>query len=225
MMKIQNNKKFLYPAFAGMVIIVALVAYFFFASVSAQKDTYYIYIDKDDTQDSVFAKIQPQASPMAMAGLKTLLRHTSYSKHVRTGRYAITPGEGALKLFRKLRNGQQASLRLTIPEARTMDRLAAQLSKKLMLDSTTIAQALLSEKTCNKYGYDTCTISAMFVPDTYEVYWDISIDALLQRMQREHNHFWKGEPLRLKPETSRQYKWLPWQASSTRKQLTQQKSL
>lgn len=193
MIKIQNNKKFLYPAFAGMVIIVALVAYFFFASVSAQKDTYYIYIDKDDTQDSVFAKIQPQASPMAMAGLKTLLRHTSYSKHVRTGRYAITPGEGALKLFRKLRNGQQASLRLTIPEARTMERLAAQLSKKLMLDSTTIAQALLSEKTCNKYGYDTCTISAMFVPDTYEVYWDISIDALLQRMQREHNHFWKGE--------------------------------
>ena len=74
-----------------------------------------------------------------------------------------------------------------------MDRLAAQLSKKLMLDSTTIAQALLSEKTCNKYGYDTCTISAMFVPDTYEVYWDISIDALLQRMQREHDHFWKGE--------------------------------
>ncbi len=192
-MKIPNSKKYLYPALAGMVAIVALVVYFFFASVSTQEDTFYIYIDRDDTQDSVFAKIEPKASPMAMAGLTTLLRHTDYKTHVRTGRYAINPGDGALRLFRRLKNGQQSSLRLTIPEARTMERLAALLSKKLMLDSASIAQALTSQETCNKYGYDTCTVSALFVPDTYEVYWDISIDALLRRMEREHDRFWKGE--------------------------------
>ncbi len=192
-MKIPNNKKYLYPALAGVVAIVALVAYFFFASVSTQAETFYVYIDSDDTQDSVFAKIEPKASPMAMAGLTTLLRHTDYSTHVRTGRYAVNPGDGALRLFRRLRNGQQSSVRLTIPEARTMERLAALLSRKLMLDSASIAQALTSEETCNKYGYDTCTVTAMFVPDTYEVYWDISTDALLQRMAHEHDRFWKGE--------------------------------
>ncbi len=192
-MKITSNKKYLYPALAGMVVLVALVAYFLFSAVSTQKETFYVYIDSDDTQDSVFAKIAPKASPMAMAGLTTLLRHTDYGTHVHTGRYAINPGDGALRLFRRLKNGQQSSMRLTIPEARTMERLAALLSRKLMLDSASIAQVLTSEETCRKYGYDTCTVSALFVPDTYDVYWDISADALLQRMTREHDRFWQGE--------------------------------
>lgn len=192
-MKIQNNRKFLYPALAGMVAIVALVAYFLFSAVSTQAETFYVYIDSDDTQDSVFAKIAPKASPMPMAGLTTLLRHTDYSTHVHTGRYAVNPKDGALRLFRRLRNGQQSSMRLTIPEARTMERLAELLSRKLMIDSASIAQALTSEETCRKYGYDTCSVTAMFVPDTYEVYWDISTDALLQRMAHEHDRFWQGD--------------------------------
>jgi UPF0755 protein len=96
-------------------------------------------------------------------------------------------------VFRHLKRGQQTSMTLTIPEVRTMDRLAAVLSRKLMLDSATIATALYDEETCRKLGYDTCTIAAMFVPDSYDVYWNVSADKLLQRMQREHDRFWKGD--------------------------------
>ena len=74
-----------------------------------------------------------------------------------------------------------------------MDRLAGFLSRKLMLDSITIADALYSQETCQKLGYDTCTISAMFIPDTYDIYWNVSLDGLLERMQREHDRFWKGD--------------------------------
>ena len=42
-------------------------------------------------------------------------------------------------------------------------------------------------------GYDTCTIAAMFVPNTYDVYWNMSIDDLLERMQKEHDRFWQGD--------------------------------
>jgi UPF0755 protein len=67
------------------------------------------------------------------------------------------------------------------------------LGKKLMLDSATIADALYSDEVCQKYGYDTCTVAALFVPNTYDVYWNMSMDALMQRMEKEHQHFWKGE--------------------------------
>ena len=33
----------------------------------------------------------------------------------------------------------------------------------------------------------------MFVPNTYDVYWNMSMDALLERMQKEHDRFWDGE--------------------------------
>ena len=188
-----NSKIYLYIAVAGLVVIMGLSAFYLMASVIKGDKAQYIYIDADDTQDSVIAKISPVASQSGMTGLSTLIRHSSYGDNVRTGRYKLEPGEGPITVFRRLKNGQQSSMNLTIPEARTPDRLAAVLGHKLMLDSATIADALLSEERCQQLGYDTATITAMFVPNTYDVYWNMSIDGLLERMQKEHDRFWDGK--------------------------------
>ena len=188
-----NPRNNLHIAACGLLVILGLMIYYAFSSVSKSETTQYIYIDEDDTQDSVIAKIQPFANLIGMTTLNTLIRHSGYSENSRTGRYAIEPGDGPITIFRRLRSGRQTSLNLTIPESRTMDRLAAILSNKLMLDSATIAEALTSQEVCEKLGYDTCTIAAMFVPNTYNVYWNMSIDELLQRMQKEHDRFWKGD--------------------------------
>ena len=82
---------------------------------------------------------------------------------------------------------------LTIPESRTMDRLAGALGKKLMVDSTALAILLQDNDFCQRFGYDTATIPALFVPNTYEVYWNTSIDNLMERMQKEHQRFWNEE--------------------------------
>ncbi len=192
-MKIANSNKYLVPAVIGIVLVIALPFYFFFRSVSTLNEPHYIYIDADDTQDSVINKIKPIASPTSMAGLQTLLRHAGYSNNVKTGRYAILPGDGAITVYRHLKNGFQESMHLTIPEVRTIDRLASILGRKLMLDSATIASAIYSQDTCIKYGYDTCTIAAMFIPNTYDVYWNVSVEGLLKRMQKEHDRFWNED--------------------------------
>jgi UPF0755 protein len=116
---------------------------------------------------------------------------------VRTGRYAIEPGKKALDVFRQLRNGQQTPVMLTVPEVRTMDRMAGRLARKLMLDSTEIAYALTNQDYCLQMGYDTTTIACLFVPNTYEVYWNTSLDALMKRMEREHNAYWSQERINL----------------------------
>lgn len=192
-MKKFDSRMYLYIAAAGVVLILGLVVFYILTPVSKSESVEYVYIDNDDTQDSVLAKIQPLSRTTGFTGLSTLIRHSNYGDNIRTGRYAIEAKDGAVTVFRRLKNGQQTSMNLTIPEARTMDRLAALLSHKLMLDSATIAEALTSQETCQKYGYDTCTIAALFVPNTYDVYWNMSIDALLERMQKEHDRFWSGK--------------------------------
>ncbi len=192
-MKKFNSRTHLYIAAVGLILIICLVAYYAVTSVSRFETTQYLYIDDDDTQDSVVAKLRPMAHTAGMTGLTMILRHSGYGKHIRTGRYAIEPGDGAITLYRRLKNGQQKSMRLTIPEVRTMDRLAAVLGHKLMLDSATIAQALTNQDTLQQYGYDTATIASMFVPDTYDVYWNMSVSSLLARMQKEHDRFWHGD--------------------------------
>ena len=137
-MKIQKSKLYLYPAIIGLVLIIGILIYFFLVSVSVKEDIHYIYIDDDDTQDSVVNKIRPIASSTSIICLQNLLRHTGYKDYIKTGRYAINPGEGIVTIYRRLKNGQQSSLNLTIPESRTMDKLAAVLGKKPARNTVTI---------------------------------------------------------------------------------------
>ena len=188
-----NSKIYLYIAIGGIAVILGLLAFYLLTSVVKGNEAQYVYLDTDDTQDSVIAKIQPVASHSGMMGLSALIRHSSYGENIRTGRYKLEPGDGPVTVFRRLKNGQQSSMNLTIPEARTPERLAGMLGHKLMLDSATIADALLSEERCQQLGYDTATITAMFVPNTYNVYWNMSIEGLLERMQKEHDRFWEGK--------------------------------
>lgn len=192
-MKTFDARTYLYIAAGGFVLILLLTVFYMLTPVSRSDETCYIYIDEDDTRDSVLAKIGVYGRGSGMSGLSMLMRHSDYADNIHTGRYAIEPSEGAFVVFRHLKSGQQKSLSLTIPEVRTMDKLAAVLSHKLMIDSATIAHALNDSATLQRLGYDTCTISAFFVPNTYDIYWNISIDKFLERMQKEHNRFWQGE--------------------------------
>ena len=178
---------FLFLAGAAVALTLYLQVTAPFLSTST---THYLYVDADDTADSVYAKLSPVSTERGMKGFRRLASHYDYDRQVHTGRYAIEPGRTALQVFRQLQGAQQQPIMLTVPEVRTMPRMAARLSAKLMLDSATIAQALTSQDFCQQWGYDTATIACIFVPNTYEVYWNVSLDALMQRMQREHDAFW-----------------------------------
>ena len=137
-----RSRIYLYVAAAGLLLIIGIIAFYAFTPVSKADSTQYLYIDDDDTQDSVIAKVGAIGHTAGMTGLTTLIRHSNYGERIRTGRYAIEPNEGAFVVFRHLKQGRQSSMMLTIPEVRTMDRLAGVLGRKLMLDSATIATAL-----------------------------------------------------------------------------------
>jgi len=192
-MKINNAKYLLIAAATCLAGIVVLGYYFFLTSFSASEQTEYVYVDEDDTVDSVLTKLRPVASEHGLTGFSTLIRHTDYAQEPRTGRYAVKPDESVLTVIRKMKNGQQEALKLTIPESRTMRKLAGVLGQKLMLDSAQIAAALIDNPYCQRWGYDTATIAALFVPNTYEVYWNTTLDHLMERMVKEHDAFWNEE--------------------------------
>ncbi len=192
-MKRKSQKKSFLPIAILLIVVVGIVYYFFFSSFSRKHDVAYVYVDSDDTIDSVYTKLSPVATSRGMSVFKMFAGHSSYGKHVRSGRYAIRPGEGVLKVFRHMKNGQQEPVQLTIPSVRTMDKLAGAISGKLMLDSATLYKALTDQHVCQKYGYDTCTIACMFIPNTYDMYWNVSLDKFLERMQKESKKFWNFE--------------------------------
>ena len=184
------SKKFLW-LLGILALIAAGAAGFVYSLVSAKAPSgddgqgRLIYIDRDDTTDSLKAKSE--------LGWRWDIYNKVFSIRPRTGRYHVLPEMSCLQLYRMLRNGTQEPMNLVIPTSRTMDRLASVLSQSLMVDSAEIAQALTDSSYCEAHGYTTATIPALFIPNTYEVYWDIPVDKLVERMEKENNHFWTAE--------------------------------
>jgi len=187
------NKRWIIPIVICLVTIIGVMYYYLFSSLSAKDTTQYVYIDSDDDCDSVYNKLSAIAHSQPLCMLKILARHSGYDQNIRTGRYAIKPSEGSLTTFRHLKNGMQTPISLTIPSVRTVERLSAELSKKLMLDSTEICSALHNAATAAQLGFDTATVICLFIPNTYDIYWNTSIDGLLKRMKKEYDTFWNDE--------------------------------
>jgi UPF0755 protein len=192
---LREKKIYLIPATLCLAGMIGLFYYYFFTGFTHHTETEYVFIDDNDNIDSVYNKLSPIGSRHGMTALSTLLRHSGYEQKIHTGRYIINPDDGVIGIFRRLRNGQQSPVRLTIPESRTIYLLASALGKRLMLDSVTIACTLTDSSYCARFGYTPQTIPALFVPNTYEVYWDTHIDPFMERMKREHERFWNFDRL------------------------------
>ncbi len=184
-----KKKKWFY-AIGGTAIVATMAACITLGGLILPRSQWtadkegYLYIDQDDTTDSVKVK--------SKLGWRMSLCSTLLHYHVRTGRYA-TKDVNALTLFRHLRNGQQEPVMLTIPCVRTLDRMAQYLGTHLMMNSQQALEYMSDSSKTAKLGYTKEQLPALFVPNTYEIYWDTSIDAFMHRMQQEHDRFWKGE--------------------------------
>lgn len=177
------------------IIGAGTVYYYVFYPQFHPSKTTYIYIDRNDTADSVFNKIRKQGTPHSFNGFKWISHFRKYNDKIHTGRYAINPGDNAYQLYDRLSKGHQAPINLTIGSVRTLDRLAHNIGKQLMIDSAEIFTAVYDSTFLKKMGYTKATIPCLFIPETYQVYWDVSVEGFLARMKKEHDKFWNKDRL------------------------------
>lgn len=117
-------------------------------------------------------------------------------EQVKPGRYVIGTETGNWELLRKMRNGKQDALRITINNFRLKEDIASKFSKQLPYDSTYIMKMLDSNAITVQYGYSPETIPCLFIPDTYEVFWTSSFEDFLKKMQKANQQFWNDKRIK-----------------------------
>ncbi|MDR2918284.1 MAG: endolytic transglycosylase MltG [Tannerella sp.] len=172
-------------------------AYFLFKPNFAPQKTSYIYIYPDKDFSNLCLQLEYSANCKNIKTFKEVAKYLKYPEKMRTGRYAVEPGMNNLDLMRSLRNGNQVPVRVTFNNVRIKEDLADRLSEQIMIQSHELLDWMNDNALCESLGFEPHTIKAMFIPNTYEVYWNISAESFMQRMKREYNTFWNE---------SRQYK-------------------
>jgi len=116
-------------------------------------------------------------------------------KKVMPGRYILTSPMNCNQVVNTFRSGLQTPVKVVITPSRLAANLAGKLAANLELDSLSIIEALLNDSIAHHYGFNTADFYTMFLPDTYEVYWNSSIKGLFDRFKREYDTFWNAERL------------------------------
>ena len=138
----------------------------------------YVQIYPGEAADAVVEKVRAAAG-CDVRGLRWLIHRSSA---FRVGNYAVRRGDSMRDVWRRLLSGSQTPVRIVIPSARTFGPVASALGGKLMADSASFAAVMTRPEQM-----------ARIIPNTYEVYWTLTPDEFLKRMDKEHERFWNGE--------------------------------
>lgn len=113
--------------------------------------------------------------------------------NIHPGRYIVKDGMSNNQLVNMLRGGLQSPVKVTFNNIRNVDMLAGRIASQIEADSTSISNLLHNQEYINQLGFSSYTIPALFLPDTYEFYWNTDAEGFVVRMFQEYNKFWNEE--------------------------------
>lgn len=192
----------------GIIILAVLLVNVAVAAVLAYR--YYTYIYNENVQiegaDSVQIYIPTGANYETVKdslrayilneeSLDWVAEKKAYVTSVKPGCYTITNGMTAAELVNLLRSGNQTPVNLTFNNLRKLDQLPAILAEKFEADSIDFAALLINPQVIDTCGFNAYSFPVMFLPDTYQFYWNISPKEFLVRMKSEYDKFWTTERL------------------------------
>ncbi|HCY00984.1 MAG TPA: endolytic transglycosylase MltG [Bacteroidales bacterium] len=166
----------------------------FFPNVSlGDKEHAYIYIPTGSTYAAVISIIEESGYVTSIESFKWAASRMGYPYSVKSGRYKLANGTNNKDLVSILRAGLQTPVRVTFTGFRTPQQLAQLIANQIEVDSTEIANAFTDNEIPSQYGFNQQTFIAMFIPNTYEFFWNTNAKGFFDRMKREYENFWTDE--------------------------------
>lgn len=152
------------------------------------KDTYVFVPTGSDFSDLTDSLISLNAIKNINSFKKTAV--LKKFKDVHPGRYKLLKGMTNNSLVNMLRAGKQSPVKLTFNNIRTLEELTSKVSKFIEADSMELIELLKNTSFIDDYDFNDKTIIGMFIPNTYEFYWNTSAKKFFKKMNTEYLKFW-----------------------------------
>lgn len=174
-------------------LIIGLNAYKKIYKSNFERETYYLYIPTGSTYADVLRIIEQDSILPNIESFKWLAEKKNYPNHVYPGRYKLDSLMSNNQIIHKLRSGFQDPVRLVFNSLRTREQLAGKISKQIEPDSLDLINWFYNDSLIAAYGLKQETFSCIFLPNTYELWWNTSAEKFIDRMYKEYQRFWNDE--------------------------------
>ncbi len=175
-----------------MLLFFALVYLKFFISVTNfKKEEVYVQIPTGSNYTNVEKLLSPYIK--SKTNFEYIAKIRSYKQNVKPGRFLIKKGMNAYQIITALR--LNIPVKLSFNNQERLENLCERLSTQIEPNKTELYNALFDSVFIVKNGFTKDNVLAMFLPNTYEVYWNISPEKFRIKMLKEYQLFWTKERL------------------------------
>lgn len=185
-----NRKKIILGLTALFISIGIIVGYKFYSKIYAsnvQKNAT-LYIPTNSNFETVVAAITPFLKNVN--SFKWVAKKKNYTHRIKAGKYLLKKGLNNNSLVNLLRSGKQKPVKLSFNNQDTLEKLAGRIAEQIEADSITILNTLKDTEFLKENNFTQQTAIGMYIPNSYEVYWNISAKQFRAKMLKEYRKFW-----------------------------------
>jgi len=175
-----------------LIIVSAIIVYKYFSKIYVPNviENTAVFIPSNATFDEVSKIIHPYIDNSK--SFEWVSHRKNYPNVMKAGKYLIKKGMNNNELVNLLRSGKQSPITLTFNNQDTLEKLAGRIAEQIEADSINILKTVLDTDFLKKNDFNKQNILGMFIPNSYEVYWNTSALQFRDRMLKEYANFWNS---------------------------------
>ena len=185
-----NKKKFIILISSLLLITGGVLTYNIYGKIYSPNvvNDGFVYIKTNSTLKDVENEIRPFLK--RVKSFNWVAKRKKYQEAIKPGKYKITKGFSNNDLINLLRSGQQTPTIVVFNNQHSLEDLAVRISEQIEADSVAILNAMSDNNFLKKHQFTSKSALGMYVPNSYEFYWNTTAEQFRDRMLIEYNRFW-----------------------------------
>lgn len=176
----------------AVAIPVAVISYLcFFALNSYSGEETMVYIPRDATKIQIRDSLKARLGSSDGTRVYMIWKLSGGRERTAHGAYGVEPGQSALSIARRIKNGRQTPVKASFTSVRTLQDLARRVTRTLEITPEEFLEAC--DKVLPDSGFTREQYPAAFLPDSYEFFWSAGGETVVRRLLEYRNRFWTPE--------------------------------
>lgn len=176
----------------GFVFVYKVYTTIFTPNTGFTDEKAYIYI----ATGSDFTTVKAQVSPLLKDEntFAVVARKKGYINNIKAGKYAILKGMSNNDIVNTLRS-RNIPVRVSFNNQENIEKLAGRIANQIEADSLALLRAFKDREFLSRHGFNEDDLLAMYIPNTYQLFWNTTAEGFRARMLKEYRNFWNEDRL------------------------------
>lgn len=195
--KKKSKKGLLWSIVLSVLLAIGVagwVGYMAFMAPSIATDEEYFFVYSNDSYSDVISRIEQEGIVKNFTFFTYVAKAMDLEKMgVKPGRYRVSSDMNNRRFIGNLRGGYQEAVEFRFQNIRLKENFAGLMGRNFEADSLTFVDLLNDEEVARQYGFTADNFFSMFIPNTYQIYWNTPPKKIFERFHTEYQKFWTAE--------------------------------